>query len=79
MVLDSAGIVRFQSPAIFRVLGIIPESTVGQAGHTLVIEEDRTILRSVIQAAALDTANEQPHMCLVRAASIDCGCRSAIT
>ena len=67
MVLDSAGIVRFQSPAIFRVLGIIPESTVGRAGHTLVIEEDRTILRSVIQAAALDTANEQPHMCLVRA------------
>lgn len=67
MVLDAGGVVRYQSPAIRTALGIEPESTLGQPGAALAIEEDRPALLKAIQAASIDVAGERTHTCLVRA------------
>jgi diguanylate cyclase (GGDEF)-like protein/PAS domain S-box-containing protein len=67
MVLDAGGIVRYQSPAIRAALGIEPESTLGQPGAALAIEEDRPALLKAIQAASIDVAGKRTHTCLVRA------------
>ncbi|MDL1863301.1 EAL domain-containing protein [Betaproteobacteria bacterium PRO7] len=67
MVLDAGGVVRYQSPAIRAALGIEPESTLGQPGAALAIEEDRPALLKAIQAASIDVAGERTHACLVRA------------
>jgi diguanylate cyclase (GGDEF)-like protein/PAS domain S-box-containing protein len=52
MLLDENGVVRFQSPAIGRSLGIAPESTLGRHGSTLAVEADRSLLAEAIRAAA---------------------------
>ncbi len=71
MVLDAGGVVRYQSPAIRAALGIEPESTLGQPGAALAIDEDRPALLKAIQAASIDVAGERTHTCLVRANGAD--------
>jgi diguanylate cyclase (GGDEF)-like protein/PAS domain S-box-containing protein len=65
MLLDADGRVRYQSPAIRQSLGLVPETTVGQPAHELVLAEDRQRLRATIESAALDNTS-RAHHCLVR-------------
>ncbi len=71
MVLDAEGVIRYQSAAIQKSLGVTPDSTIGKPGISLVMEEDQPALRDVISAAARDGSTKRTHSCLVRFAATD--------
>ncbi|MGE5336588.1 MAG: EAL domain-containing protein [Gemmatimonadota bacterium] len=71
MVLDADGVIRYQSAAIHKSLGVTPDATIGKPGVSLVIEEDRTILRDTIGAAARDASPHRTHSCMARFANSD--------
>ena len=71
MVLDADGVVRYQSAAIRKWLGIAPDSTVGKPGALLAIAEDQAALRETIETAARDSGSSRTHSCLVRWSSAD--------
>jgi len=60
MLVDTAGVVRFQSSAIGASLGRVPEATAGRPLAELLVEEDRAALTSAIEAAVAAKAQDRP-------------------
>ena len=71
MVLDADGVIRYQSAAIHKSLGIAADSTIGKAAVALIVEEDQAALRDMIGAAARGAVAQRTHSCLVRFAHGD--------
>ena len=71
MVLDAEGVIRYQSAAIQKALGVTPDATIGKPGVALAVEDDQPALREAIAAAARDAASQRTHSCLVRFAHAD--------
>jgi diguanylate cyclase (GGDEF)-like protein/PAS domain S-box-containing protein len=71
MVLDGEGVIRYQSAAIQKSLGVKSDATIGKPGVSLVVEEDQLALREAIDAAARDSSSRRTHSCLVRFAHAD--------
>jgi diguanylate cyclase (GGDEF)-like protein/PAS domain S-box-containing protein len=67
MVLDSQGVVRYQSPAITRTLGLAPQESIGRHGSALAIADDQAALDRTIAAATQPTGAHAP-ACRVRVA-----------
>jgi diguanylate cyclase (GGDEF)-like protein/PAS domain S-box-containing protein len=51
MVLDAKGIVRYQSPAIVRTLGLTQQDFIGRHGSALAVRDDQYLLEDAISAA----------------------------
>jgi diguanylate cyclase (GGDEF)-like protein/PAS domain S-box-containing protein len=66
MVLDAKGIVRYQSPAIVRTLGLSQQDFIGRHGSTLAVADDRYLLEDAISAALQSNGSRAP-ACKVRA------------
>ncbi len=71
MVLDADGVIRYQSAAIQKSLGVKSDATIGRPGVSLVVGEDQPALQEAIDAAARDGSSRRTHSCLVRFAHAD--------
>ncbi len=71
MVLDSDGVIRYQSAAIQKSLGIKSDATIGKSGVALVVDDDQPLLREAVDAALRDGSARRTHSCLVRFAHPD--------
>jgi diguanylate cyclase (GGDEF)-like protein/PAS domain S-box-containing protein len=67
MVLDAKGIVRYQSPAIVRTLGLTQQDFVGRHGALLAVPEDQPLLEDAI-GVALQSDGARAPGCKVRIA-----------
>ncbi|HTT12980.1 MAG TPA: EAL domain-containing protein [Burkholderiaceae bacterium] len=66
MVLDAKGIVRYQSPAIVRTLGLTQHDFIGRHGSAFAVADDQHLLETAIGAAAQSDRARAP-ACKVRA------------
>jgi diguanylate cyclase (GGDEF)-like protein/PAS domain S-box-containing protein len=65
MVLDAKGIVRYQSPAIVRTLGLTQQDFIGRHGSALAVADDQYLLEDAINAALQSDGLRAP-ACKVR-------------
>ena len=65
MVLDAKGIVRYQSPAIARTLGLTQQDFIGRRGSALAVADDQYLLEDAISAALQSDGLRAP-ACKVR-------------
>ena len=66
MVLDAKGVVRYQSPAIMRTLGLTQHDFIGRHGSALAVPDDQPRLDEAINAA-LHSSSERVPACEIRA------------
>ena len=65
MVLDARGVVRYQSPAIARTLGLTQQDFIGRHGSMVAVPDDQHLLEDAISVALVSDGSRAP-ACKVR-------------